>query len=102
MRETVANRTLRASATRGAGALRNGARPRFSVLGIVCALAATATGAPAAEQTDSVDSSMSSAATRQDVAPPSLGDSKSAFMADIAARKSYWIPAGEIEVSTFC
>ena len=76
--------------------MQNVVRPRISVLSIVCALAATATGAPAAEQTDPVDSSMSSAATRRDVAPPSLGDSKSAFMADIEARKSYWIPAGEI------
>ena len=69
---------------------------RISALSVACALAATATGAALAEPAAPVDSSMSSLALQQDAALPSIGDSKSDFLADIEARKSYWIPAGEI------
>ena len=96
MRTAVANRTSRASRTRGAGGLQHVIAHRISALGVVCALAATATGAALAGHAAPVDPSMSSAALRQDAAPPSIGDSKSDFLADIEARKSYWIPAGEI------
>ncbi len=69
---------------------------RIGALSVACALAATATGAAVAGQATPSDSSMSSAALQQDAALPSIGDSKSDFLADIEARKSYWIPAGEI------
>ena len=94
-------RTLGASGERGAGGIQNvGLRYvvvlRIGALGVVCAIAATVTGAALAEQTAPVDSSMSSAALQPGPAPPSIGDSKSDFLVDIEARKSYWIPAGEI------
>lgn len=101
MGTAVANRTSRASGTRGAGGLQNVGLQnvialRISALSVACALAATATGAALAEPAAPVDSSMSSVALQQDAALPSIGDSKSDFLADIEARKSYWIPAGEI------
>ena len=76
--------------------MQNAIALRISALSVACALAVTATGAAAAEQAAPFDSSMSSAAFPQDAALPSIGDSKTDFLADIEARKSYWIPAGEI------
>jgi hypothetical protein len=69
---------------------------RISALGVACALSATAVGGALAEQVAPADRSISSVALQQDAAPPSVGDSKSDFLADIEARKSYWIPVGEI------
>ncbi len=96
MGTAVANRTSGAGGTRGAGGLQNVIGFRISALSIACALAATATDAALAEPAAPVDRSMSSVALQQDAAPPSIGDSKSDFLADIEARKSYWIPVGEI------
>jgi hypothetical protein len=63
----------------------------IGALGIACALAAPVAGTAIAP-----DASTSSATSRPEPAPPSIGDSRDGFLADIAARKSYWIPAGEI------
>jgi hypothetical protein len=69
---------------------------RISARGFACALVAAAMAAASAGQAAPADSSMLSVAQRQDVEPPSIGGSKNDFLADIEARKSYWIPAGEI------
>src|SRR5579859_754917 len=95
-----ANRSSRANAAPAAGALPydmcRGVGPRLGAICFACALAATAPQATFAGQADPIDNSMSPVAARQDAGPPSLGDSRNDFLADIEARKSYWIPAGEI------
>jgi hypothetical protein len=96
MGTSVANRTSRASGTRGAGGQQNVIGLRISTLGVACALAATATGAALAGQADPVDISESAVASHQDVAPVSIGDAKSDFLADIEVRKSHSIVASEI------
>jgi len=63
----------------------------IGALGVACALAAPAAGTAIA-----ADASMSSATSQPEPAPPYIGDSRDDFPADIAERKSYWIPAGEI------
>lgn len=73
--------------------MRNSIGLRIGILCIACALAA---GPALAEEATPVDSSKSPPTPRPDVSPPSIGDSKSDFLADIKARKSYWIPAAEI------
>ena len=73
--------------------MRNFIGLRISMLGVACALVA---GAALAEQTAPGDSSTPTSASQQDAALPSMGGSKNDFLADIEARKSYWIPAAEI------
>ena len=92
------NLALRASRARGIGGLRKAGLRNvmallISALGVAGALAA---GAASAGQAAAADSSTSPAALRQDAAPSALGDPQSDFLADIDARKSHWIPAGEI------
>jgi hypothetical protein len=92
----VANRTLLIKGARRAGAMRNSIAQQISIL---CVAWALAVGSALAEEATPVDSSKSPPTPRPDVSPPSIpsiGDSKSDFLADIKARKSYWIPAGEI------
>ena len=76
--------------------MRNFIGLRISTLGVACALAAGAALAEQADPVDPVDSSKSPPTPRPDVALPSMGGSKNDFLADIEARKSYWIPAAEI------
>lgn len=68
---------------------------RTSALGFAFVIAATAMAARAG-QADPVEGSNSSTARRQNAELPSIGSSRNDFLQDIEARKSYWIPAGEI------
>jgi hypothetical protein len=96
----IANRTSRASGAPAAAGLPNGVRrvraPGLGAFCFACALAVSAADATLAGQAAPVENSVSPVALRQDGEPPSIGGSKNDFLADIEARKSYWIPAGEI------
>ena len=68
---------------------------RTSALGFAFALAATALTA-SADQPAPVEGSNSSTARRQNAELPSIGSGRNDFLQDVEARKSHWIPAGEI------
>ena len=68
---------------------------RTSALGFAVALAATPMTA-SADQATPVEGVNSSAGSRQGFDLPSIASARDDFRQDIEARKSYWIPAGEI------
>ena len=90
-RTAFANRVSLANGARETDGLRIFVGRWIGALGVACALAAPAAGTAIA-----ADASTSSATSQPEPAPPSIGDSRDDFLADIAERKSYWIPAGEI------
>jgi hypothetical protein len=69
---------------------------RIGFLGIICFLILGSTQAAGAEQPSAPDSGSSSGELPRDAAPSPAADARPDFTANIEARKSYWIPAGEI------